>query len=600
MPKRKARKRPRGMQGAILIADIDESNRPDRTDLDRTGNRTVLQDAILSSIDSANLKLDRRTCSDTGDGLLFISTPDAEKVQLLDKLAPALEREIAEHNRRSSENAKFRVRLTLHSGDYLTDSQSITGDGVVGREINRSFRILDSDVFRKWVRTVSYEEPLCVMVSDRFYGDIIEQQLPTMKPRFTEMRVPTKDKGDESVLKAWALDYVAVGGVKEGVEKVVAPAGEKRKPQLELRNLPSRCILLSVSDIRNYHLYSRLAGEVPLRSHLETALLLGNKVIIHCADPFRSESVLELLYEYQEFVASGDILFLMGSTIDDVKQDYVGYLRRKADQYLKSDYGDTDANEISDRLQDVDYLTRVMDLLDMNPFLLHRGFVGTRRFVTAVKLDLEKSERMVVCGSVMGSKLSNLNLSIFQLLNLEEIPDGGSKRKRVFAGREKATKLIDRLQGGINHKSFSRQILMNIFSEVLGPVLDEKAGCRDLLETRVNLLHLHMNVDAHTFLELSPERDANSPYYYQYLFGHLGYVTSRARIEHLGPRIVGTLRTSPAWEKFADRHLRLMSDIYARRLADSSVEPDHYFQASRGAPEFDEICKAFDRTEVGG
>lgn len=586
--------------GVILMVDINRFGKKELTDKDRGRLRFEIQEMISETFTKAAIKHKECFSQDTGDGILLIFPPNLDKTSTVKKIIPDLTDRLVERNRVSADFIKMRVRAVLHFGEYFRDKPKITKSGVTGDAINVTARLLDSDFLRSWVRTSEQSVPLCLLVSNEFYESVVRQQMPELASKFTQHDIGTKDR----TLKAWAFNYVVGsktqlngpqslhGGEQTTLAGKIEPLSVRshsgRKEEKELFQLEGRTLILSTFDIHNYNLYKRIAETKPLRNHLETSLLLSSKVVIHCSDPYRSKEVLELLYEYQDFVKRGEILFLLGSTIHNVRSDYKAYLERKADQYLTSGYGEQDIDMLKARLEDDVYLDKVIDLLEMSPILLHRGYGGTERFVDLVRRDFEPTEKIATTYGLLSSKVRRLNLSLYQILHLQEIQETG-KTKAVFGKRSELRGVIEKLENRINSKSFSRQILMGLFMKSLNRTLRYNDPYYNLIESRINLLHLHINVDKHTFIEFNPERDKNSPYYYKYLLNHLGSLSKQAPKETVGAELIKQLKELPSWNHFVNCHLSIMAGLYARRLADLEVGPERYFYETQRNREFTDI-----------
>ena len=70
-----------------------------------------------------------------------------------------------------------------------------------------------------------------------------------------------------------------------------------------------------------------------LIKRLDIAILMFDKVILHCSDPFRNEIVLSVLEERMDFIKSGKICFIFSTAIQDVRKDYFKYIDEKIKDY---------------------------------------------------------------------------------------------------------------------------------------------------------------------------------------------------------------------------------------------------------------------------
>jgi hypothetical protein len=583
------------VSGPILLTDIDRFNRIDRSDVDRTAIRTELQSVLGSFLKKCLPAYEKKVIPfDTGDGLGLLFPAETPKKVLLEgflRLVPSL---VKKHNANLKFTAKFLLRATLHFGDYLKDKPKLTKTGYSGREINYAFRLLDSEILREAVRRQGEARPVALILSDEFYTKIVKQQIPNLEKHFVLRTITAKD----GEITAWLyVDQVLKFKIPETTieqpkrSKVDGKGGiqiKKTKSSVKLKDLkPS--IYVSAADIHNFNLYKRIAGSVPLVNHLETAILLSDCAILHCTDPYRLQEVFNLLKEFEYFIKIGKIRFLLGSSIESPKRDFIPYINEKASQYNESGHGKADIDSLSqpDPKADVE---AVIKMLEMSPFRLHRGYGGTESFLSAVKKDFEQAETLATTADPFSGKLQHSNLTLRQILSLAQIDPNGKATPLVANKRETET-IINQLNQRINNRSFSRQILLSLFHEALaGRGLEEPYF--DLLEIRTNLLHLKINVGPHTFTEFHPQRDKNSPYDFDHLLDHLGVLGNRAVKGRCGVELVKTLiAEKDDWQRFATHHLRVMADLYARRLGDLDTEPNGYFLQSRNVPAFKKIGK---------
>jgi hypothetical protein len=591
----KGKKDPIAAHGAILVTDVDRFGRAERSDVDRTEIRAKLQNLLKTSLKHCLPSQEKEVGSiDTGDGVGLVFPADTPKVSLLNKLLPLLQRLVRDHNHHATDETKILVRAVLHFGEYFKDQPELTKAGFTGNEINCAFRLLNSALLRKAVRGQGELRPLAFLLSHKYYTEIVLQQIPILKNEYISQTLKTKD----SRLPAWLHVFRSTERPKnqrslnksrphsDGRKRSVDRSTKQHKQPKVLSDLPPASIFISASDIHNFNLYKRIHGSVPLVNHLETALLLSDHAIIHCTDPYRSPLVLDLLTEFHDFVTNGSILFLLGSSIQTPKKDFIFYIASKAAQYRESGLGEADINSLNLSASEAEP-EGVLQILEDSPYLLHRGYKGTDAFVQAVKNDFAQTEVLATSYSPLLGKLSHVNLTLRQILCLCQIGTDGTTIPLV-AAKEQTESIINELNRRIDHHSFSRQILLSLVREALkGRNVDQ--AYFDLLEIRTNLLHLRINVGPHTFTEFHPQRERNSPYDYAYLLEHLATLSNRAPKERCGVELVKTLRRQRQWRAFAAHHLRVMADLYSRRLGDLEIAPNGFFIQSRQVPEFRRI-----------
>lgn len=372
------------------------------------------------------------------------------------------------------------------------------------------------------------------------------------------------------------------------VAAAVGPPGARRAPPLReprvltLADLSPSCLYVPLLDVHNARLYGRRHPELPLAQHLETALLLGERAVLHCLDPYRSAEVARLVGELDPLVASGDLLFLLGENASHPAEHFRGYVDLKVKQFRLSDRGRRDLESLT--MVDPDAADRSEHLLARSPYALIRGFNGSDAFVGAARDDLQRCEPIVLCEPYHASVVSRLSLSLRQLLDLSEMTSDG-KLSRVLADEVTTKALhveIDRLSG---HRSFSRQILMDAIAEYCD--IDESHPMYSIVEERVSLVHLRGATGPLHHLEVTSHRDAASPYFFKALYEHLSVLADVPNPDRLGADLLMRLRAQSAWGFFAAHHLRLMGGVLHRRSDDDAVaDARSAFHWTRRVPEF--------------
>jgi class 3 adenylate cyclase len=582
---------PQSTDGPILGADIEGYARPDRNDPDRVRLRDVLQQIVWQSV-SAVAEPGQCRYADVGDGIFIVFPCDVQKTELIVRLIPTFEQRLLEHNRLSAAHMKLRVRIVLELGEILIDKPQLTGEGLVGTGLNTAARLLGSDFLHSALRRSPERHPLALLVSDRFYDQVIRSQLAIFQDDYECCRIAAKDR----TLAAWLW---WPGGHPKGVEEAAESIPFSRtnrenrlrptetRSYLTLADLPRTCIFVPTTDIHTHELYGMFADRVPLANHLETALLLGKNAIVHCSDPYRSVEVCELLESFREFIDDRSLLFLLGSSIQDVRRDFIAYLHRKARQYIVSGYGHADITSLS-RPSDVSgFDERVVDLIDRSPVLLHRGYKGTAAFAEAVRRDLRRSEMIVAYNHELIT-LRQLNPTLFQILHLERVT-ADQNVIRVLASDETIERLTHQLEIQFERSSFSRQILLRLMQEHLGDRLPPRGGYYGLLAARITLLHLQTNAGIHAFIECTPGRDRDSLYSWEHLLRHVEVLSGMASQERFGVPLVRRLRRLSCWPAFVNYHLRVIAELHARRFGGLTVSFDERFADTQQCSEFAQI-----------
>lgn len=588
---------PEPASGLIFACDIVKFSNPSIADIDRSVIRTELQKMIASCLDISS-DCTNYNCPDLGDGILILPPP-TPKLEFFSHISQDLFECILDYNRTKRKLFTIKLRAALHFGEYFIDAPAITKKGVTGTPINDTCRILDSKQLRQWIDGTDSNFPMCLMISDKFFKEVISQQKPTLKSSFTPFKTNTKGRK----LLAYAFNYnhssfkspnipARRDADNQQAHTDIQILTKSSKDEKLLNELNERSIFVPIADIHNYNIYNRTAVNVPLINHLETALLFGDRLIMHCADPFRSKEVYAFLNEYDELIRVGKIVFLMSQKIRDVRKDCPAYFEKKKEQYLRSGYGDKDVATFKAIFSDKAHMNKVVELLDKSKFILRRGFDGTKKFIELIKSDLKKVEVLATDEMFDQSTLRELPLKLYQILHLQKIDDG---KYRYFIGdKKRVNTLIREIIDIIDSESFSRNIFMNILRDHTRD-LDNATSIKNIIDyvsMRVSMLHLLINIGEHSFTELCAERDRTSPYNFNQLSNHLSVISDCAKRESIGKDLVLTLKNMPDWKTFVNYHLSIMNDVALRRRIGFEISPERFYYENKKAKRFKNIAAA--------
>ncbi len=568
----------------ILAFDIEGFGGPQRSNPVRSMMRMALYGLIREALTRAIGGLAHCRLSDLGDGVLVLITPTVPKTRVVEPLMSDIAAGLRRYNEQAGSNAKIRLRAALHAGDIIEDPH-----GYAGEDLNLTFRLLDCAPLRAALSRSRAN--LGLVVSEHFYNTIVKQGFEGIDPsQYAPIDVTVK----ETVAKAWIhLPRPRLEGepLRDAptAAKVTHPhpaAVPIQKPVSLLRDLPPTCLYVSTADVHNHRLYRLHAGTVPLRNHLETAILLGRHAVLHCLELYRSDEVAGLVAEFEEFVRDGSLLILLSERVADPRRDYAAYLQYRAREYAKSPYGGPDV--ASFQVADANgAIERAIAFLEMSPFALHRGYSSTNAFARAVKEDIDVDERIVIGDQYGASRIRELSLSLRQILQLAQLDANGSQR-RVLVDDVTIGRLQDKIADLVTHEFFSKQILLGLLQEQLG--LSEDDLFYEVIAARIAIIHLRATIGNTSFMEVTHSRDQLSPYYYQHLLNHLGMLVDCPPKPELGVELVDELRSMQWWRFFANYHLRLMADLHARR-ASGEPDPDPLimFEGSHLITQFDDI-----------
>ncbi|MEV4057130.1 hypothetical protein AB0J55_38505 [Amycolatopsis sp. NPDC049688] len=565
-----------------MTLDIEGFGSKTRTDPIRAGLRRELETIIESAIRLLQPDDALAAHGDTGDGKWLLFRPEVPKTELIMTLLPEIETRLRHHNSTASIAATIRLRVGVHHGELIKDRSGFSGEA-----LNHAFRIIDNDVARQALQA-SPTNSLVVFSGD-FYDKIIRPGYGSIDAaEFAPIRVENKETSTVVWIRSThpPLDQEPVIPPLPTAEPATPTLGERtRKQVLTISDLPPTSLYVAIGDIHNARLYGRGLPEAPVRQHIEAALLLANKVVTHCADPYRSRIVADTITELLPCVEAGDFLFLLGENVEDPTSHFRGYLDFKIDQYSKSRYGSRDVKSLTE--VDSDATERTEALINRSPFALIRGFSGADGFIRAARDDLQPGESITIREHYSSSTVSRLSLTLRQLLDLTHLSHDG-KLRRTVADEDAVGALqaeVERLSG---HLSFSRQILMEALRQ--GTSLSPTHPLDEVFEERVSLVHLIGTIGPLTHTEVTHRRDRLSPYHHQYLMEHLSLLAEAPPPQTFGGKLVLELRALPGWWYFASHHLRLVADAIHRQVAgERAVDLGKSYRWSRRKPEFGPI-----------
>jgi hypothetical protein len=545
-------------EDAIMFLDVQGFSRAERTDEDRAAVRRTLQEIARDLLGDLGVAGE---ISDRGDGLLCVLPPELARRELLVRFFPNMELRLREHNKTHPRQREIRVRMVLSQGTSRVDPAPLTGRGIVSTAVNLASRLLDSEQLRDDLATAK-ERAVSLMVSHAYYTATLARENPLLAPAFRRVLVRAKD----GVFEGWLYrpDFR-----HEPSRPVPLPTAGNRS----LQDLPPH-LFVSAFDVHVFDLYRRTVDPVPLGQQLATALLLSEGAIVHCADPYRRDEARGALERYRDFVENGEILFLLGNRIGDIRHDYRGYLENKAHDYVASGHGEVDVRSLEGPLREPDALGRAIDLIESSPWRLRRGYSGTHHFRQAMRQDIRHGEE-IVSGARPIQKLRTVNLTLYQLLTLSYVSEG--RVLRFIADLHMIEAFLEELDRLMQQQIISRQIILTALRDHFGAVLIEQDALLKLIEARIHSLYMSATTFPHAHIEVTPRRDEQSPYYYGHLRTHLQIVADDPGIGELSPALVRDLRDCPEWPAFVRHHLSCVSELAALRLADWSVDPRKIF-----------------------
>lgn len=180
-------------QCSLFVCDVASFGDHSRTDLERRKIRAALYEGLRRSFDDSGVPYGACHSEDRGDGALVVVPPAVDTTVLLTLLANRLRAEVRQHNDVSTEAARMRLRLAVHTGIVHSD-----GKGLVGTALNHAFRILEAPQLKQALRQTGAD--VALIASERVYDDVIRHGLGLVDPaEFYQVKLHVK----ETVAVAW-------------------------------------------------------------------------------------------------------------------------------------------------------------------------------------------------------------------------------------------------------------------------------------------------------------------------------------------------------------------------------------------------------------
>lgn len=155
---------PKPVERTIVAIEINGYASPHRTDTHRVMIREDFYRVVKDSFDNAGIGWSRCRTEDRGDGLLIMAPSDVPKHLFATALPSAIVDFLGVYNAPRAEAARIRLRMAVHSGDVIQDS-----NGVFGAALATTVRLLDSADLR--LALSSSDSVLAVIATSSFVDD---------------------------------------------------------------------------------------------------------------------------------------------------------------------------------------------------------------------------------------------------------------------------------------------------------------------------------------------------------------------------------------------------------------------------------------------
>ena len=256
-------------------------------------------------------------------------------------------------------------------------------------------------------------------------------------------------------------------------------------------------------------------------ARLYFAVIMFDKVVMHCSDPLRSELVLEILEDHKEWIKSGKIVFIFSNDISNVRRDYRKYIQQKIEDYSDGYCTEKEANSLQQDFMTDAYYERVIRLLESTPQLIRKPRAKNNSFSSLVLRDLDQNvhhERVILDSQSDISQILTLDLSLHQLLNIRllSLTNHSSKCEMEFAFpveivNEVSTQIRQHLKQG---NIIARSAIVDSVAEV-DPNNMSRPQQQNILKAitlRMDVLYCRMNSGKQLILEFHPSYESRSIY----------------------------------------------------------------------------------------
>lgn len=353
-----------------------------------------------------------------------------------------------------------------------------------------------------------------------------------------------------------------------GINKIDVPNIEKQtrenKRIVKVNELEGRCAYFPLSDYHNIRIFKEHNGAKNIKKEIENrlymALLLFDTVILHCADPLRSEIIYEILNENLNFIENGNISFVFSNSINNIKADYRRYIENKISKYEVNEFSSIDIDSLRQDHMSQEYYEKVITLLDKTPSILKKGKDGSGGFKELIKSDLDNNVELAIMGrsSYGRSHVRLMNLSLYQLLNLKYFD--GEKICSVFEN-EKIQEFIEGWESGADIGTpFSRHtIVEQLRKEFSGGRNQEKVI--DVIETRLSLLYSKLNCGNHQIIEFHPAIEKRSIYNWSFFETYLSEINENRKVFLTRGKVERIRNQGEEWELFRNEFLSCMAEL---------------------------------------
>lgn len=253
------------------------------------------------------------------------------------------------------------------------------------------------------------------------------------------------------------------------------------------------------------------------------AVLMFDKVVMHCSDPLRSEIVLEVLEENIQWIKDGRILFVFSHHIINIRDDFKVYINNKIKEYSEGFHSEKEAESLKQEHIDHEYYERVISLLENAAYLVHKSNKDSYSFDKLVIRDLTsqvQTENVIIDSHSDLPQVLSLNLTLFQLLHMrclsckeEEERDVG---KFVFP-QDIVDDVTEKIKDCLEQENtIARSAIVDSIEEEIrkksNRITKLQKNVLKAVSLRMDILYCKMNSGEQLILEFHPSYENSSNY----------------------------------------------------------------------------------------
>lgn len=314
---------------------------------------------------------------------------------------------------------------------------------------------------------------------------------------------------------------------------------------------------------------NRLKSEFTQRLYL--AILMFDKVVMHCSDPLRSEIVLEVLEEHVQWIESGHIVFIFSNHIKNIRDDYKKYIEDKIKEYSEGYCSEKEAESLKQGHINTGYYERVIDLLEKTKYLIRKPDKDKYSFDRLVVDDLERqtqTENVIIDSFARLPQILSLNLSLYQLLHVRHLKCKEYEENEV--GRfvfpqdivddvvEKIRECLE--QGNIIARSAIVDSLVEKIKDKGSEITKLQKNVIKAITLRMDILYCKMNSGEQLILEFHPSYELRNNYQLDCFKEYLKIISAEEKEFLSSVKIINKILQDNALDIFRMVFLNCMSD----------------------------------------